>query len=145
MSGIEGLSHLARVVGSRLIRVERQLFRPDFDYYGEDSRDEESDGPIQFTTDRGWVFYVAGNTECMSVGVFAGPMPILGSTYFPREIGRNQFWTPRLDKPVISVHALVSNLQHAHAAPFGLEFPLGQPSRSQSNTSVMTVTLIRLG
>jgi len=112
------------VVASRLVRVERQIFRPDFDYYNEACRDEESDGPIQFTADCGVMFYIAGDTERMSIAVFSGKMPTLGSTYFKRQLERNSFWTPRVGKTVTSVHALVSDRQPSNAAPFGLEFHL---------------------
>jgi hypothetical protein len=124
VSKIEGSSQLESIVGSRLVRVERQIFRSDFDYYDEACRDEESDGPIQFTAECGSTFYVAGNTERMSVEIFAGPMPRWGSTYFLREVTVNSFWAPRMGKRIASIYALVSDRQPASAAPFGIEFHL---------------------
>ncbi len=70
------------------------------------------------------IFDVAANTGRMSVDVSAGPMPKLGSTFFAREVGHNDFWAPRMRKRVLGVHALVSDWQPPGATPFGLEFHL---------------------
>jgi hypothetical protein len=112
----------AKLLGSCLVKIERQVFQTDFEFYDPSCRDEESDGPIQFTTDCGIVFWIAANTELMSVDSYLGVMLKYGSTYSWRDVGANSFWNTRVGRQITDVWALFSNRQKDVASPFGLEF-----------------------
>jgi hypothetical protein len=113
-----------KIVGASLIRVERQRFRPDFEYYDECSRDQDSDGSVELIFDNAVILHLTPDTESMSERVSTGQMSNLGSTYIRRDVGGNPFWTPRVGRVVVAVRTLHAEPQPQDAAPFGVEFVL---------------------
>ena len=113
---------LGALAGRRIVKVRRQLFVDDYNFYDPQIRDQEADGPTEITTDDGLVFSVVGNTEEMAIEVVEGPMTEVGPSFANQEVSSNQFWSSRIDKTIVAVDVL----QSIHEAPnvqaaFGIE------------------------
>lgn len=116
-----------KIVGSTLARVKRFVFMPEYECFDSTTRDESSDGPIEFTTGSGFIFHVLGNTEDMSVELRLGPCPRLGETFVERDVSANAFWSHRLGKKIRDLDALQSLYgSEDSAAAFALELTFSE-------------------
>lgn len=103
--------------------MQRQLFVEDYNFYKPATRDQESDGPVEFLLDDSTVFHLTCNTDDMAVDVYKGPMPRFGPSYSAnRDVSSNEFWSRRIGKRITAVDVLQSVYEPEDApSGFGLE------------------------
>lgn len=103
--------------------VQRQLFVDDYNFFNPETRDQESDGPVEFFLDDNTVFYLISNTDDMSVDISLGAMPRFGPSFYPnRDVSSNEFWSRRIGKKISAVDVLQSVYEPADVlSAFGLE------------------------
>ena len=114
---------LCGLCGKRVVSVHRQLFVEDYNYFNPATRDQESDGPVEFLLDDNTVFHLRNNMDEMAIDVYEGPMPQFGSSFHPnRDISSNEFWSRRIGKRISAVDVLQSVYEPEDTlSGFGLE------------------------
>lgn len=110
---------LKALLGKRLIKVKRQLFKDDMDLT---DYEESADGPIELTTENGEIIHFCADTETFSVGVKAGEMPCYGESYVLSDISSNSFWKDRVEKEIVGIKLLKSiDASKDYPCEFGIE------------------------
>ena len=94
---------LKRLLGKKIVRVSRQLFRDDMAY---EDYEQAADGPVQFSFDDGTTIHVVALTEQISVGIAKGEMDVYGDSYFYADVTDNDFWKPRLNQAICHISLL---------------------------------------
>jgi hypothetical protein len=100
---------LANLQGQKLVRVRRQVLTSDYQELPLETRDEESDGPIELQFENGTVIHISPDTEQMSVNVLPGEMPQWGEHYELIDPSLNAFWGNILGKKIARINALISD------------------------------------
>lgn len=115
---------LRHLLGAKLVKVRRNLYLPDIQRLDAVVADEDSDGSIEISTERGFVLTISSDTENMSVEVTAGAMPVKGPSFVLTDVSSNKFWTDRIGKTIKSIDLLKSAYGFQDGPAFGVEISL---------------------
>jgi len=100
------LDLLRSILGASIFSVMRQIFKSDFDLQ---DYQKNADGPIELKFDTVDSIYFDANAEGFSVGVNAGGMPRYGESYVLSNVGRNSFWSDKINQKICNISYLKSS------------------------------------